>query len=343
MIRAAIVQAEGSPCPTAVLPLAAAPPASAPSAGALAAWLGGIRRWMRGAGLGDVLKLALVEPKGRNRLDYRFVQVVPGPPDGFELRGSCGHSILASVLAAEALGWTDAGAAVRVAVRNNGDIVDCEPSGSDAGAAVYSVRFTARSPQPLRALTLFGGPTTLLEVPGGRVEVSGVDAGNPYVFVEAARLGADSVEALFAAGDGLYRRMSAIRDAAERRLGWGPGTFPKIAAVAPAPGGALAARAISVPSWHPTLALTGAISLAAACAIPGSVPSRQLPGGARPGALTILTPGGATSATAIVDRGRLHGVGIGNKAVRLIDLVDIPVHSGPDRPLAALSIAERTL
>ncbi|MDN3240113.1 PrpF domain-containing protein [Glycomyces tritici] len=338
MIRAAIVQAEGSPCPTAVLPLAAAPP----EAGGLLSWLAEVRRWMRGAGLGPVLKLALAEPKGRNELDYRFVQVVPGARDAFELRGTCGHSILAAVLGAEALGWTDAGAAVRVAVRGNGDIVHCEPSGRGAGAATYAVRFTAAAPKPLRALTLFDEPSTMLDVPGGRAEVSGVDAGNPYVFVDAARLGADSAAALFTAGDDLYRRMAAIRDAAERRLGWRPGTFPKIAAVAPGPDGAVAARAISVPSWHPTLALTGAISLAAACAIPGTVPSRRLRGGPRDGELTILTPGGATSATAVVAHGRLLGVGIGNKAVRLIDLVDIPIHSGPDRPLAALTVSERT-
>ncbi|QTR06025.1 hypothetical protein J7S33_06940 [Saccharothrix algeriensis] len=41
----------------------------------------------------------------------------------------------------------------------------------------------------------------------------------------------------------------------------------------PDEGGAVAARAVSVPSWHPTLALTGAVCVAAAAAIPGTVPA----------------------------------------------------------------------
>ncbi|GAA1332675.1 hypothetical protein GCM10009660_07490 [Catellatospora bangladeshensis] len=64
-----------------------------------------------------------------------------------------------------------------------------------------------------------------------------------------------------------------MRVAGERLLGWPPGVFPKIAALMPDEGGAVAARAVSVPSWHPTLALTGAVCVAAAAAIPGTVPA----------------------------------------------------------------------
>ncbi|GGP76106.1 acyl-CoA dehydrogenase family protein [Streptomyces abikoensis] len=71
--------------------------------------------------------------------------------------------------------------------------------------------------------------------------------------------------------------MLEIRRAAIEPLGWSKDSvFPKIAAVGAYQPGRLATRAISVPSWHPTLALTGATCLAAATTIPGTVPARLL-------------------------------------------------------------------
>ncbi len=76
--------------------------------------------------------------------------------------------------------------------------------------------------------------------------------------------------------------MTRLRVAVCASQGWETfGAFPKIAAVLPQDGGGLYVRAVSVPSWHPTVALTGAICLGAAAGITGTVPWSLA--GARPG------------------------------------------------------------
>ncbi|MFC8514737.1 PrpF domain-containing protein [Streptomyces sp. NPDC057257] len=122
--------------------------------------------------------------------------------------------------------------------------------------------------------------------------------GNPYVFVGARDLGVHGTDALFADDPALYAEMSEIRRTAQAALGWRPGVFPKIAALLPLRPGQLAVRAISVPSWHPTLALTGAVCLAATACVPGTVPSQNAAGAAR--VLRVRTPGRWTAVEARV-------------------------------------------
>jgi len=140
----------------------------------------------------------------------------------------------------------------------------------------------------------------VLDVDGREVTVSMVSAGNPYVFVDGAEVGAATRDTLFADDPALMDRLLRVRAAAAERLGWpGESVFPKIAVVLPDDAGRLAARAISVPSWHPTLALTGAACLGAATAIEGTVPWRAARAvGSADGRVAIATPGGDTSVTA---------------------------------------------
>lgn len=327
VMRALVAYAEGSPCPTLVLPADWLPSNEA----ALAAALRPVRRSLAAHGNAKVLKIALVAPSaGRSfDLDYRFVQCLPSDNPRFEFRGSCGHSILAAVLVSAALGWVDPlrpGRTVGVNVRNNADFVECQVDEAAESEAMFTVRFRHRRPPRLDSLLLFGEPVTELPYGGATARVSGVSMGNPYVFVDAAALGWTRVPALFNGGADLFATLSVVRQAAEARLGWRPGTFPKVAALLPVGRGALAARAISVPSWHPTLALTGVTCLGAAAAIPGTVPA-QLAG--HPGGrLTIHTPGGTTEvstrATGATGDASLNGVAVSGKVVRLVSEVDVP-------------------
>lgn len=145
-----------------------------------------------------------------------------------------------------------------------------------------------------------GNPADVLDVaPNGArgVEVSMVDAANPCVFVEAAALGASGVEMpdeLDADGD-LLRRLEAIRIAASLRMGIAKTaeaaaripSIPKVAMVAPprasrtlagetlgADGSDLTVRMISIGQPHRAVPLTGAMCLAVASRINGTVVSR---------------------------------------------------------------------
>ncbi|HEX5740562.1 MAG TPA: PrpF domain-containing protein [Pilimelia sp.] len=300
-----VAYAAGSPCPTLVLDAAYIPAATSD----LVRHLAVVRRRLAAADRAHILKLAVVRPAAHPMydLDYRFVQALPGGFDRFELRGSCGHSILATVAAAERMGLVRAlrpGGRVRVNVLNNGDTVVCEVAARPAPTDLwFTVHFVQQRPVPLAELLIAGEPRTVLEAAGRRYEVSLVSSGNPYVFVDARTLGLDAAACLFAAGDAVHAELVALRRAAAVRLGWPPdGAFPKIAAVLPDGPGALAARALSVPSWHPTIALTGAVCLASAVRIPGTVPAgAAAEGGHLDDTLRILTAGGRTGVTTAVE------------------------------------------
>ncbi|MGH3975125.1 MAG: PrpF domain-containing protein, partial [Pseudonocardiaceae bacterium] len=211
--------------------------------------------------------------------------------------------------------------------RNNGDTVVCGVDAASADEAHFTVRFHRHQQPRLSDLLLFGEPVTDLDYPGGRVRISGVSIGNPYVFVDAADLGRPSPAELFADDQELFTTLGAVRRAAEQRLGWPAGTFPKVAALLPDVNGTVAARAISVPSWHPTLALTGVTCLAVASVISGTVPSALCPEEA--GRLMIRTAKGRTSAQVKVtgkapDPQRLDWVSVSGKVARFVAAVDVP-------------------
>ncbi|WP_425247615.1 PrpF domain-containing protein [Streptomyces sp. NEAU-NA10] len=298
-----LAYAAGSPCPTFVLDSARLPREDT----ALLGHLTEARRYLTSAGGAHVLKIALVEPSAHPMfdLDYRFVQALPGAPDLFDLRGSCGHSVLAAVVAAARCGMLPRlvpGARVRVRVRNNGDSVVCEVDRVERDAVGFTVTFVQPRPVPFTDLLPTGQARTVLEANGQRVEVSLVSSANTYAFVDARSLRVSDQSALFAADGELLQRLEALRGAAARRLGWPTGgAFPKIAAVLPGEDGGVAARALTVPGWHPTIALTGAVCLGTAARIPGTVPwriTREAEAG--DGLLDITTPGGRAAVTAVV-------------------------------------------
>ncbi|MFJ9810778.1 PrpF domain-containing protein [Streptomyces sp. NPDC101158] len=297
-----LAYAAGSPCPTFVLDAGRLPREEE----TLLAHLTEARRYLVSAGGAHVLKIALVEPSTHPMfdLDYRFVQALPGAPDRFDLRGSCGHSILSAVVAASRSGMLPRlvpGARIRVHVRNNGDGVVCEVDRVERDEARFTVTFVQQSPVAFGDLLPDKRPRTVLRADGERVEVSLVTSANAYAFVDARRLGVPDQEALFTAGDALLGRLESIRSAAADRLGWpSDGAFPKIAAVLPAEDGAIAARAVTVPGWHPSIALTGVVCLGTAVRIPGTVPweiARE--SGADNGLVEIATTGGRTAVAAV--------------------------------------------
>jgi 2-methylaconitate isomerase len=166
-----------------------------------------------------------------------------------------------------------------------------------------------------------GNPTDQLPVAGvGLVDATLVDAGNPCVFVPAAALGVvgDESPDELESRPGYPDAMEAIRQQAAVAMGLAadpgsaPLSIPKIAVVAAAmptttlSGETLAAadvdvvvRMMSMGRPHRAVPVTGALCLAAACRIPGTVPAALL---SRPldGAVRIGHPSGRLIADARV-------------------------------------------
>lgn len=161
-----------------------------------------------------------------------------------------------------------------------------------------------------------GNAVDTLDLPGaGPVAVSMVDCANPCVFVAAAELGLAGTEL----PDALEReptilaRLEAIRCHASVAMGLAPSLeaaadvlgAPKVAMVAgPADAPTLSGRTlgagdadilvrmISIGQPHRAVPLTGALCLAAACRMPGSVAFGMVSPAARTGPLRIGHPSG---------------------------------------------------
>ncbi len=336
-----LIHAAGAPCPTLVIDARSLPREQS----ALLAALGLTRRWLAAAGGEHVLKFAMVEPSSQRGadLDYRFIQALPDSPDSFDLRGSCGHSLLGAAVAGADCGMLpnlDSGRPIRVRVLNNGDRVTCEVERTERHTVMFTARFRYVPARAAGELLLAGEPVTMLDVPGldlpgERVPVSLVSTGNPYVFVDAALLGAPTAAALFAARGKLLGRLVRIRSAAATLLGWPPsGPFPKIAAVLPGEQpGSIAVRAVSVPSWHPSLALTGSVCLAAASSIPHTVPWLAARADGRVGNVVhVRTPAGRWPvAVSLTDSSRIAEVVVGHRKVTRYGAlrIDLPARLRP--------------
>ncbi|MFD1814975.1 PrpF domain-containing protein [Rhodococcus gannanensis] len=167
-----------------------------------------------------------------------------------------------------------------------------------------------------------GAPTTRLRVPAGEFTVSCVDVSAATVFVDAAQLGLAGSETptQLAADSTTLGVLEQLRRAGAVAMGLAtdvadvPPAGPKIAVVA-APAdyrtisgdevtGAsydLSARMISMEQPHGAIPGTGALCLAAAVQIPGTLPN--LVGSAGVGATAIGTPSGVLSVTAEVTSG----------------------------------------
>ncbi|MBW8783320.1 MAG: hypothetical protein JF593_01560 [Novosphingobium sp.] len=170
-----------------------------------------------------------------------------------------------------------------------------------------------------------GSPVDELEVPRlGTIRASCVDAANPAVFVAAADLGLTGAELPDAIerDAALLERLEAIRRAGSVRMGLTPdlnaagriGAIPKVAVVA-APldtptlsGRMLAAdkmdiaiRMISVGQPHRAVPITGAIGLAVAARVPGTIPHALCRAGE--GAIRIGHPSGTILVDAAVSAG----------------------------------------
>lgn len=341
-----VAYAEGAPCPTLVLDREKFPDSEDKIRDALVL----ARRWMTDVGAGSVLKIALI---GRSShplfdLDYQFVQALPTGLDQFDFRGSCGHSILASVLVATRTGWLSRlspGDRIRVNVLNNGDNVVAEVDEASRDTTSFTVYFLYQPERRLGELLMTSEPTTLLDVDDSKLTVSLVSAGNPYVFVRASDLNVHSKKALFADDPELFATLVRIREAAAAVLGWpAGGAFPKVAVVGHFDPGQLAVRAVSVPHWHPTLALTGATCLGASTVIAGTIPAALAEqAGCRFGEVALDTPGGVSrvsvGASGPDPADRVAWVSVDRKVVRSLGaLVIAPLESLTAKELSCLPL-----
>lgn len=286
-----------------------------------------------GGGISSLSKVAVISPPSRADadVDYTFAQVAIGERVvGY--RGNCGNissavgpfAVEEGLVAAPAEGE----AVVRIHNTNTGKIIEsrfamqdglpAEAGGMDfqgvgAGAPI---RLAFRDPGGAATGRLLptGRVADRLAIEGiGGVEVSLVDAANPVVFLLATAVGLrgdetpgeldawsgrplfEEIRVKAAAAMGL-----ATEEEARRTLK----NLPLVSFVSPLrqAGAAVATRMISAGQPHKATPLTGAMCLAIAARLPGSVVQRALRPGTPPGGdLTIEHASGLLSVAAVVE------------------------------------------
>jgi 2-methylaconitate cis-trans-isomerase PrpF len=236
----------------------------------------------------------------------------------------------------------DGAAAVRIHNTNTGKIIvarfpvrdgvlapegDFQLDGVAGTAAPIKLEFVEPGGAKTGRLLPTGSPVDRLEVPGlGVIEGSCIDAANPCVFVAASDLGKTGVELPdMLERDALFlENMEAIRQAASVAMGLTADlaaakklvSIPKVAMVsAPQPSLTLsgrmleaaqvdiAVRMISVGQPHRAVPITGAVCLAVAARLAGSIPHRLCANGEGPIRIghssgTILVDAAVTDGTA---------------------------------------------
>ncbi len=229
----------------------------------------------------------------------------------------------------------------RFAVRNGLAVVegDFRLSGVSGTGAPIRLDFQDPGGAVTGRLLPTGKVTDRLAVPGhGEIEASLVDAATAAVFVAAADLGLDGTELpeTLEAAPALLRRLEAIRQAAATAMGL-PATgqsVPKIGFVAPPAAAAtlvgeslaadamhIGARMISMGRPHRALPLTGALCLAVAARLEGSVVERAARGQGA-GELRVAQPSGIIGLDARVSKGgewRAESVTVTRTARRLME------------------------
>ena len=260
----------------------------------LVAALGSDARQIDGVGGADPLtsKVAIVSPSTRSDadVDYLFAQVVVGEAR-VDFSQNCGN-ILAAVgpfaierglvpIAGDVTG-------VRIHMVNTASIAVARvetPDGAvryDGDARIDGVPGTA-APVRIDFVDIAGGscgallPTGNVRDSIGGVDVTLVDNGMPVVVLRASDFGLTGFEtpAELEANADLGANIEAIRLAAARPMRLGDvraKTVPKMCLVSsPKNAGAIATRTFIPHKVHKAIGVFGAVSVATACALPGSV------------------------------------------------------------------------
>ncbi|WP_223506618.1 4-oxalomesaconate tautomerase [Pseudomonas sp. GL-RE-29] len=300
-------------------------------------------RQIDGIGGGDSLtsKVAIIKPSARADadVDYLFAQVLVDAPR-VDYGQNCGN-ILAGVgpfaIERGLVAVQGDVTPVRIFMENTGQIAIAHvltPSGavSYAGearidgvpgyAAPLIVEFEDVAGSSCGALLPTGNAVDVFE----GVEVTCVDNGMPVVLIRAGDLGLSGYESpeQLDANAPLKARIEKIRLQAGLRMHLGDVSqrnVPKICLVAPAQaGGALSTRTFIPHRCHTSIGVFGAVSVAVACLIEGSVPAglARIPAGDVK-QLSVEHPTGEFTVELRLQDGELVGCGLMRTARLLFD------------------------
>jgi 2-methylaconitate cis-trans-isomerase PrpF len=207
----------------------------------------------------------------------------------------------------------------------------------NAGAPI-STEYLEPASGVLGAVLPTGSVCDRVRTPVGELEVSLLDVTHPYAFVRAADLGLDLSAAsppALNADTAVRARLEQVRASCAVQLGLAADVeaatanspvVPRLILLqesGPDDEAELLALGVSMGAVHHALPMTGALCLAAAAAVPGTLPHRLRAGrGVEPGTVRVRHPKGVVVLTADVDAAacppHVRAVGVVRTARRLL-------------------------
>lgn len=237
-------------------------------------------------------KVAVVSPSSDDRADVEYLFLQPGVGEAtITDRQNCGNMLAAVGPFAVERGLIDPEdgmVSVRILMRNTGSVAvatfpvagrrpvyegDTAISGVPGTAAAVELDFLDTAGSTSGRLLPTGRQLDVVE----GVEATLIDNGMPVVMIRANDLGVSGYEscAELEANTGLCQRLEKIRLAAGPLMNLGEvsgATVPKLTLVAPpVVGGTVATRTFIPHRCHEAIGVLGAVSVATACLLPGSV------------------------------------------------------------------------
>ena len=294
-------------------------------------------RQIDGMGGGDPLtsKVAIVRRSGRQDadVDYLFAQVAVDQ-SAVDYGQNCGN-ILAAVgpfaIEAGLVDARDGVTPVRIFMENTRQISIAHvqtPAGSvrydgsqridgvPGGAAPILVEFFDTAGSSCGALLPTGNPVDVFD----GIPVTCIDNGMPVVLLRAADVGRTGYETRDAldADVALKAILESIRLQAGPRMNLGDvlrRTVPKVTLLAkPVQGGSVSSRTFIPHRCHASIGVLGAVSVASACLVPGSVAEGVTEVGIRPGEtrtrVSVEHPSGEFTVELKLQEGKIVGCGL---------------------------------
>lgn len=294
-----------------------------------------------GGGISSVSKAVVIEPSARDDadVDYTFAQVAVDRPlvDYAQACGNLSSAVGPFAVDERLVDVADGPAVVRVFNTNT--------------SKIYHAHFEVRGGRTVETgdyvLPGVSGAGALVRLeyisPGGAMTRAFLPTGNPVVFVDAASFGKTGTErpeeldadaGFMAAIDDLRRQAGVAMGMAESPRAV-PLSNPKIAILAPpadcttiagepiaADGHDILIRIVSMEKCHKAVTGTGAMCLAAACSVEGSIPQR-LRRGTEP-KVRLASPSGVVVLAADVRRDddgtwRVHSISVDRTQRRLME------------------------
>ena len=297
-----------------------------------------------GSGISSTSKICVISKSGREDadVDYMFVQVGIKGGD-LDMAGTCGNmsSAVGPVAWNEGLmsdkdigSGNDDEVTLRMYNTNTNKVVHStfridrarmyEPSGDYSldGVPGTGSRITLSFVDPSGAKTGKALPTgnaidTLKLQDGSSIQASLVDVANPGVFVLAPDVGVPGDVTPDALGEDstIMSRLEAIRQEGARLMGLDPNiqSIPKIVLVSEPTESATATdgvnivcRALSMQQAHKAVPLTLALSLGAACRMPGTLPAKTAVGAEGKESVTVAHASGKLEVGSVTKNGKIE-------------------------------------